>query len=81
MPRWTARRSSAAVLGRLLESPRWSTRARVRRALVGNPRLPVASALRLVGLLNETELRDVALDPNLPDQLRLAIDRRLRPLC
>ena len=77
----TARRSSAAVLGRLLESPRWSTRGRVRRALVGNPRFPLASALRLVGLLSESELRDVGLDPNLLPELRAAIDRRLRPLC
>jgi hypothetical protein len=77
----TARRSSAAVLARLLESPRWSTRVRVRRALVGNPRLPLPIALRLVGLLSAPELRDVALDPNLRAPLRAAIDRRLRPVC
>jgi len=77
----TARRSSAAVLARLLESPRWSTRARVRRALVGNPRLPLPIALRLVGLLSEVEVRDVARDPNLRPQLRAALDRRLRPVC
>ena len=77
----TARRSSAAVLAILLASPRWSARARVRRALVGNPRLPLSIALRLVGLLSEPELRDVGLDPNLRVQLRAAIDRRLRPVC
>jgi hypothetical protein len=77
----TARRSTAAVLTLLLASPRWSTRARVRRALVGNPRLPLPIALRLVGLLSEAEMRDVGLDPNLRVELRAAIDRRLRPLC
>lgn len=76
----TARRSSAAVLALLLESPRWSVRARVRRALVGNPRFPLPSALRLVGLLSTPELRDVGLDPNLRVELRAALDRRLRPV-
>ena len=77
----TARRSTAAALALVLASPRWSTRARVRRALVGNPRLPLPIALRLVGLLSEPELRDVGLDPNLRVELRAAIDRRLRPVC
>jgi hypothetical protein len=40
----TARRSSAAVLNLVLQSRRFATSPRVRRALVRNPKLPVASA-------------------------------------
>lgn len=77
----TARRSSAAVLALLLRSPRWSRSPRIRRALVRNPRLPLQIALRLVGLLDSVELRDIAKDAHLAPQLRDALDRRLRPHC
>lgn len=74
----TARRSSSAVLGVVLRSARWSRSPRIRRALVRNPRLPPASALRLLGLLSEVELRDISGDAHLPAPLRAAVDRRLR---
>lgn len=74
----TARRSSAAVLSLILSSRRWGCRPRIRWALVRNPRLPEASALRLVGLLNEVELRELATDPHLPLRLCAALQRRLR---
>ena len=77
----TARRSSAAVLALLLRSPKWSRSPRIRRALVRNPRLPLQIALRLVGLLDSVELRDIAKDAHLAPQLREALDRRLRPVC
>jgi hypothetical protein len=75
----TARRSSAAVLALLLRSPKWSRSPRIRRALVRNPRLPLQIALRLVGLLDSVELRDISKDAHLAPQLRAALDRRLRP--
>lgn len=75
----TARRSSAAVLNLLLQSRRFTASPRVRRALVRNPRLPVASALRLVGLLNQAEIREIAQDRRLPLRLLAALERRLRP--
>jgi hypothetical protein len=75
----TARRSSAAVLGLLLRSPRWSASPRVRVALVRNPRLPLPFALQLVGLLDGTQLRELAHDPRLPPPLRAAMERRVRP--
>jgi hypothetical protein len=74
----TARRSSAAVLMLVLQSRKWSLRPRVRRALVRNPRLPLASALRLVGLLSETDLRELADDPGAPLKLVASTRRRLR---
>ncbi len=76
----TARASSAAVLSLVLRSRRWGRRTRIRRALVRNPKLPLATALRLVGLLNRRELREIATDPHLPPRLAAALHRRLRPL-
>ncbi len=76
----TARHASAAVLGLVLRSRRFGPAPRVRRALVRNPRLPQATALRLVGLLNRCELEEIARDPHLPPRLRAAVRRRLRPL-
>jgi hypothetical protein len=76
----TARRSPSDVLRLVLASPRWGISPRVRRALIRNPRLPLPSALPLVGLLNQTELRELASDPSLPLQLVAALRRRLRPL-
>lgn len=75
----TARRSSAAVLELVLASRRWGIRTRVRRALVYNPKLPRPTALRLVGLLNHQELREMARDVRLAPVLREAVRRRLRP--
>lgn len=75
----TARRASGGVLTMVLRSTRWSTSARVRRALVRNPRMPLPMALRLVGLLDTTELRDIAGDAHLAGPLRDAILRRLAP--
>lgn len=76
----TARASSAAVLKLVLRSRRWGKAPRIRRALVRNPQLPVATALRLVGLLNRQEIREIASDPHLPPKLATALRRRLRPV-
>jgi hypothetical protein len=75
----TARRSSAAVLGLLHRSPRWSVNPRVRMALVRNPKFPLPLALQQVGLLNAAELRELAHDVRLPPPLRTAMQRRVRP--
>ena len=75
----TSRRSSADVLHLVLGARRWGIDPRVRRALVRNPNLPTATTLRLVGLLNRAELRELAADPHLPSSLAAALDRRLRP--
>jgi hypothetical protein len=75
----TSRRSTAAVLMLVLRARRWGGRPRIRRALVRNPSLPLAAALRLAGLLNRVELRELAADPSLPPSLHDALSRRLRP--
>jgi hypothetical protein len=76
----TARHADATVLGLVLGSRRFGTAPRVRRALVRNPKLPLATALRLLGLLNRRELEEIARDPHLPPRLAASIRRRLRPL-
>lgn len=73
----TARRASAAVLELILHNRRWNCRRRVRRALLRNPKLAEATALRLVGLLNRTELRELSGDHRLPASVGQAIRRRL----
>jgi hypothetical protein len=73
----TARRASAAVLELVLHAKRWNCRPRVRRALLRNPNLPEAAAVRLVGLLNRTDLRELDRDHTLPDSVAQAIRRRL----
>jgi hypothetical protein len=73
----TARRASAGVLELVLHNRRWNCRRRVRRALLRNPNLPEAAALRLVGLLNRAELRELGRDHKLPASIGSAIRRRL----
>ncbi|KIG16925.1 hypothetical protein DB30_04087 [Enhygromyxa salina] len=75
----TARRASAAVLRIVLDNRRWNCRPRVRRALIRNPNLPEAASLRLVGLLNRVELRELGSDHKLPPRVSQAIRRRLAP--
>lgn len=72
----TARRASAAVLELILHAQRWNCRPRVRRALLRNPNLPEAAAVRLVGLLNRTDLSELAHDHTLPPRVTQAIRRR-----
>ncbi|MEE9384050.1 MAG: hypothetical protein V3V08_11620 [Nannocystaceae bacterium] len=76
----TARRSSGPVLNLIIQARRWSCRPRVRFALIRNPKLPLATALRLLGLLNRTELRELSQDPQLRGRLAEGITRRLKPL-
>jgi hypothetical protein len=73
----TARRASAGVLELIMNSRRWNVRTRVRQALLRNPAMPEAMALRLVGLCNRTQLRVLAQDPALPDSIVAAVRRRL----
>lgn len=75
----TARRARSQALQLIYDHPRWKVRARVRRALLRNPNLAEASALRLVGLLNRSELQDLRNDNLLPDRVLHAVRRRLRP--
>lgn len=75
----TSRRSAPAVLQLVLDARRFGTRPRVRRALLRNPNLPLAIALRLVGLLNRAEQRELAQDHTLHPALATAVRRRLAP--
>ena len=74
----TSRRASAAVLELVLGAKRWSCRPAVRRALLRNPALPEATGLRLVGMLNRSELRELGRDPALAGVIVAAVRRRLQ---
>jgi hypothetical protein len=75
----TARRATACALQLIMDAPRWKARPRVRRALLRNPRMAEASALRLVGLLNRAELMEIKNDLQLSARIIHAIRRRLAP--
>jgi hypothetical protein len=76
----TARRASAQVLNLVLKHKRWNCRQRVRLALLQNPNLPSAAAVRLVGLLNRSQQRELAAQARLPLTVLVALRRRLQPL-
>ncbi len=73
----TSRRASADALLLVLAHRRWKTRPRVRRALLLNPRVPEAVAVRLVGLLPSQEVAELSRDPQLPLRVIGALRRRL----
>jgi hypothetical protein len=49
---------------------RWRVRHAIKRALVMNPATPVHVAVRLLVTLRESDLREIAGDPHLPEELR-----------
>ena len=48
----------------------WAGKLVIQRALVGNPRTPIALALRIVPKLSVRDLRDLSRDRNIPDAVR-----------
>ena len=75
--RLAARRPiSAQILRTIFLSPRWVIRARVRYALIRNPRCPLELALQLAPLLDAREAAEVAASPELGELLREACVRR-----
>jgi hypothetical protein len=59
------------------KSPRWSVRHSVRRALVFNPYLPPEVGAKIVPLLNETDLAELARDTTVHPSLREQAERLL----
>lgn len=74
----TRRPGSRAVLSEIACSARWSTRARVRLALVLNPSLPEDMAVRLVSLLLRQELALVVSRVPLDSPVYALCNERLR---
>ncbi len=74
----TSRRAPPAAMGLILAHRRWNTRSRVRKAVVLNPRSPLALVLRSVGLLGRAEQLELLHDGTLPPIVRDAVARRLR---
>jgi hypothetical protein len=65
-----ARPAVPASLALLAAHPRWSVRHPVKRALVWNPSTPLADAIRIATTLRPQELRELAVDPAVPEALR-----------
>jgi hypothetical protein len=63
------------VLATIAKDREWISRYRICLALVKNPRLPVAQAVRLVARLGVRDLRSLARDRNIADAVRNAADR------
>ena len=59
-----------ASLVRIAAHPRWSVRHAVKRALVQNPTMPLADAMRIATTLRAAELAELANDPALSLPLR-----------
>lgn len=74
----TSRRTQAVVLAVVARHRRWKIRTRVRVALLRHPAFPRADALRLIGFLNTTDLRQMACDGCLSAPIREAMRARLR---
>lgn len=64
-------------LTQIWRSPRWSVRPMVRRALVFNPYLPPEIAAKIVPLLTNIDLQEIASDggvhPSLREQARILL--------
>ncbi len=58
------------VLSAIGKRREWVNKYNVTRALVHNPRAPLALTIRLVNKLSVRDLRDIGRDRNIPDALR-----------
>jgi hypothetical protein len=65
------------VLSEISRSPRWSTRPRIRVALVLNPDMPLDLAAPILGLLMRHELRLVATSPTVAPAVRALANEHL----
>lgn len=65
-----SRNVSEDVLVEIARHREWIAKPGIVRALVGNPRTPVAIGVRLVPRLGTRELRDLSRDRNVPDAVR-----------
>jgi hypothetical protein len=73
-----ARRPTTAEMQReIYASPRWIARYHVKRALVLNPFSPCDISTRLLALLSEHDIREVAVDGELPVPVRETAQRLL----
>jgi hypothetical protein len=69
---------SEQLLEELLRHPKWSTRRRVRMAIVLNPSCPTAIGFAMVYSLIRSELRCLAQSTEVSQQLRVLASSRLQ---
>jgi hypothetical protein len=65
------------TLVEVARSPRWSSRTRVRVALVRNPQCPVELGVKLLGLIPLASLREMRRDPDLPERVKRHLQREI----
>ncbi|MFL5320987.1 MAG: hypothetical protein ACJ790_15095 [Myxococcaceae bacterium] len=65
------RPSRPEPLWEIFKSEKWGVRHQIRRALVFNPYTPLELGAKLVPLLNETDLRELARDNNVHEAIRM----------
>jgi len=58
-------------------SSRWSSRTRVRIALVRNPRCPVELGVKLLGVIPGASLLEMRRDPDLPERVQRHLEREI----
>lgn len=65
------------LLGWLARHAKWGNQREVRMALLGNPRTPVAEALKVLAKLPRQDVERLAGDDEVPTIIRVGADRRL----
>ncbi|HEY3447566.1 MAG TPA: hypothetical protein VGK67_14525 [Myxococcales bacterium] len=63
--------TSDEVLRSIYMSREWTRQYSIKLALVKNPKVPVAIAMRFLGTLRESEVKDLATNKNVPSQVRM----------
>lgn len=66
------------VLVAIAKKREWASRYQVAKALVQNPRTPLATSVKLIPRLSVRDLRDLARDRNVPDAVRTTALRLYR---
>ncbi len=72
------RPATAGALAEIWNSPRWSSRHAVRRALVFNPYLPPEVGAKIIPLLNASDLKELSTTPSVHRALRQQAEGLLR---
>ncbi len=63
--------TSDEVLRRIYMSREWTRQYAIKLALVKNPKVPMAIAMRFLSTLRDSEVKDLANNKNVPSQVRL----------
>ncbi|MBW2274622.1 MAG: hypothetical protein JRG96_15250, partial [Deltaproteobacteria bacterium] len=68
---------AVTTLVEIVASPRWSSRTRVRVALVRNPQCPPELGVKLLGCIPLASLHEMRRDPDLPERVHRHLEREI----